>query len=260
MSYLQTIPSTKKIINLLVLCVFLLLSTFAYGQNNPDITEMDFDLVFHDLFKKAVKSSDARIQMKITNFPEAVYEFTSSRDGANLEDVILTLDVFIISDFELGAYDNQITNLTFPILADILTDYLNEKEEKYLRQIRIKGSCTGIADAHKVGPRLKYKGEYGEVTNIEYSDISSGVGRRGFGKVKIANISEGQEISNLDLAFLRAYNVTEYLDSKSHEFPDLVEFDVNNIELKAFDEKDSTGYQYRKVTLNLLVENFYLDQ
>lgn len=194
-------------------------------------------------------------QLDITKNDIAEHEpvIIASRSGNRAQNLEILFEVAILNGgyrFDLGNYKNLFADITIRILTSTLNAYISGKEERDVESIRIIGNISGIADANPIG-NTQYNGEFGNISSQKYRDKSVVPNT-----VKYMNISPNSNITNLQLAFLRAYNALQVINK------DMLHHSVvqeQNIEIIAIDELIETGYDWRKIVIKITVENFYLN-
>lgn len=175
-----------------------------------------------------------------------------SRTGKKGEHLGVLFEVAILeggSSFELGIYKNDFADNTISYLTSLLNTYLFKKTKLALSKIQIMGTIEGIADSVDIGG-TRYGGEYGMI-HRSYQDLSSGGSAP-----RTCNLNSNDRITNLQLAFLRAYNALQIFNQDLKPYSIIEQKDIT---IHAIDERFHEGYQWRKVTLKLEIKNFYLD-
>lgn len=155
---------------------------------------------------------------------------------------ILRAEIF---NFELGDYrltesphlQKILNNLNIAIKG-LLTDYTEDYD--------IIIDISGYADGYDVLEDSKYMGDLGLIHDFEYYSTDRG-------KVAIKNMSRGDKLHNEDIAFLRAYDLLQFiylqkLISSSAEF---------NVYSNTTDFK---GGRWRKILLMITINDILKNQ
>lgn len=175
------------------------------------------------------------------------YEVNNQENGFTLDfDVALepSSDSLKLKDYSLGVYKNKALDAYVAKFTDLLLEVIKETGTPVM-PAKIGGTITGMADAHKV-QSIQYQGEMGSVIDsVTFYTPKDTL---------VMHLKKGQDIKNKGgntaLAFLRAYNAYQVLDTNFRRIPNL---QVEKILLKAIESKQ-TGGAFRNVTVSLSVD------
>lgn len=175
------------------------------------------------------------------------YEVNNQKNGFTLDfDVALepSSDSLKLKDYSLGVYKNQILDTYVAKFTDLLLKVIKETGTPIM-PAKVNGTITGMADAHKLRS-IKYKGEMGKVIDsVTFLTAKDTL---------VMHLKKGEDLKNKGgntaLAFLRAYNAHQILDTNFRKIPNL---QVEEILLKAI-ASPKTGGEFRNVTVSLAVD------
>ena len=219
--------------------------------HNVQFNQALFDELYFGKLENAHDLSETIKEAQASEEP--LYKFNAKRAGKKEEHLEILIEVASIEELEmygLGLYKTSVGDGVFLTMTSLVNTYLAGKAQEDEIGINILGSITGIADANPIGDDLVYKGELGAVTNVKFRNKSWGLN-----ETQEMNIRIGASINNLELAFLRAYNVHVLLLNGLNYFSKIEEKDI---EIIAIDDQVNEGYNWRKASVKLRIENFYL--
>jgi hypothetical protein len=152
-----------------------------------------------------------------------------------------------VRDYPSGEYLLQHSKLALELLDGVKYSVNNFLKPHYLDKSQgLDVTITGWADSSAITGSLPYKGEYGNISDIYYTDTLS---RHSKG----IQMKAGEDItSNEVLAYLRSKGARNYLDEKT----EVGHFrGTKNYFQNAIAYQKAQGGQFRKVQIKLKIEN-----
>lgn len=189
----------------------------------------DLDSLFETELPNIIDSLSIDPKM---NSEETDYLIVIERAGENGEDIVIKLDLYYKEDnygYPLGYYKSAAIDYPIKIFSTIVKGMLRISKS-------VKTSITGEADSHRPNG-LIYQGELNEI------------------KWNRFHIKPGQQISNLDLAFLRAYNASIIFKNITTK---------NILKIYAIDHLDisgtNKGAEYRRIEMTAYFYGYYTEE
>ena len=158
--------------------------------------------------------------------------------GPYNEDLLIKIDSYYDTTllyYPFNKYQSREINKTQELIADLIQKLVLRTSSKPI----VSALIEGWADGYPIKRNLRYDGKDGDIDSIKFNGI------------EFMTLRKDSPVTNLALAFLRAYHASRLFNSvliNSENY-----FEIRAIEVKKKDKKGT----YRRVSLQFLIKDYF---
>lgn len=214
--------------------------SFEYGQDIRETSNAPTadSTATAELSSKKVENNSSPSEVLATNTatsPPAVIPKTAKKAGKEKLGAAMP-------GFKIGAYSSLSADNALRLFVQSIEAFIAKNPTAYSN---VSGSITGYADAIPIGKKgLKYGGEVGTIPESDFYAENTKSKKKFAAKNSIDRIKNNEE-----LAFVRAYYAANKMGNSAMIDPSKIAITTH--------VSDKTGINFRKVVINLQIQNAY---